>query len=327
VKILIADDDVTSRLILTGVLRKHGHEVVATVDGTEAWEAMRRPDAPILAILDWMMPGLSGVEVCRLVRGLQSDQPPYLVILTSRGEKTDIVEGLEAGADDYLAKPFDPGELRARVDVGGRVIELQVRLREAYEAAAYEAQHDPLTGALNRRAFRDVLTRAVSEERHHHRGLAIGICDVDEFKKVNDAHGHQVGDEVLCGLVRIVTGALRASDVLSRVGGDEFVVVAEGLGAADAGALFERMRAAVAADPIATEAGNVRITISVGVASWRVDDTERLVFARADEALYRAKSDGRDRVRFTENRGPDPQGQDPSRQRPGAAAALEEPGD
>jgi diguanylate cyclase (GGDEF)-like protein len=302
-RILIADDDLTSRLVLAGVLGKHGHEVVATVDGTEAWEAMRRPDAPALAILDWMMPGLSGVEVCRLVRGLQSDQPPYLVILTSRGEKTDIVEGLEAGADDYLAKPFDPGELRARVDVGRRIIELQARLREAYEAVAHEALHDPLTGALNRRAFRDVLTRAVSEERQHHGGLALGICDVDGFKKVNDAHGHHVGDEVLRGLVRIVTDSLRAGDVLSRFGGDEFVVVAEGLGAADVGALFERMRAVVAADPIPTEAGNVRITISVGVASWREDDTERQLLARADEALYRAKSEGRDRVRLTEEPG------------------------
>jgi diguanylate cyclase (GGDEF)-like protein len=296
VRVLIADDDVTSRLILAGVLGKHGHEVVTTVDGTEAWEVMRQPDAPTLAILDWMMPGLSGVEVCRLVRGLQSDQPPYLIILTSRGEKTDIVEGLEAGADDYLAKPFDPGELRARVDVGRRMIELQARLLEAYEAVAREAMHDPLTGALNRRAFGDVLTRAVAEELRHHRGLAMGICDVDAFKKVNDAHGHPVGDEVLCGLVRILTSRIRGSDVLSRFGGDEFVLLAAGIDGADVAALFERMRAAVAAEPIATEAGDLPITISVGVASWREDDTERDLIARADAALYRAKSEGRDRV-------------------------------
>ena len=203
-KILIADDDLTSRLVLTGVLRKCGHEVVATVDGTEAWEAMRRADAPTLAILDWMMPGLAGPDVCRRVRSMQSDQPPYLILLTSRGDKADIVEGLEAGADDYLAKPFDPGELRARVDVGCRLLGLQARLLEARDALAYEATHDHLTGALNRRAFGDVLSRALSEERRHRDGLALGICDVDEFKKVNDVHGHQVGDEVLCGLVRLV---------------------------------------------------------------------------------------------------------------------------
>jgi DNA-binding response OmpR family regulator len=160
-RILIADDDLTSRLVLVGVLKKWGHEVVAAEDGTEAWEAMQRRDAPALAILDWMMPGLSGVEVCSRVRGLRSDQPPYLILLTARGEKADIIAGLEAGADDYLAKPFDPGELRARVDVGRRIIELQARLLEARDAVAHEATHDPLTGALNRRAFSDVLARAL----------------------------------------------------------------------------------------------------------------------------------------------------------------------
>ncbi len=295
-RILIADDDVTSRLVLIGVLRKHGHEVVATVDGTEAWEAMRQPDAPALAILDWMMPGLSGLEICRRIRDLNADQRPYLLILTSRGEKTDIVAGLEAGADDYLAKPFDPGELRARVDVGRRMIDLQVQLREAHEAVTHAAMHDPLTGVLNRRAFDDILTRAVSEQRRHHGGLALGICDVDEFKKINDAKGHQAGDEVLCGFVRVVAGTLRGHDVLSRYGGDEFVVLAERISEADAGGLFERVRVAVAADAIATRAGDVRVTISFGVAIWRDDDTEHQLLARADAAMYRAKNEGRDRV-------------------------------
>jgi two-component system, cell cycle response regulator len=296
VKILIADDDLTSRLVLTGVLKKCGHEVVATVDGTEAWEAMRRPDAPALAILDWMMPGLAGVEVCRRVRSLQSDQPPYIIILTSKGEKADIVAGLEAGADDYLAKPFDPGELRARVDVGRRMIKLQARLREAHDALAHEATHDPLTGTLNRRAFADVLSRALSEERRHHNGLALAICDVDEFKKVNDVHGHQVGDEVLCGLVRLVTSNLRGHDVLSRYGGDEFVVLAAHVGGADVGMLYERMRAAVAGNPIPTQAGDLSVTVSFGVSMWREGETEDELLAAADAALYRAKGAGRNRV-------------------------------
>ena len=295
-KILIADDDVTSRLVLAGVLTKWGHEVVATVDGTEAWEALRRPGAPTLAILDWMMPGLAGVEVCRRIRSLQSDQPPYLIVLTSRGEKADIVAGLEAGADDYLAKPFDPGELRARVDVGRRVVELQAKLLEARDALAHEAMHDPLTGALNRRAFGDVLSRALSGERRHHAGLALGICDIDEFKKVNDAHGHQVGDEVLCGLVRLVTGNLRGHDVLGRHGGDEFVVLAEHVGDADARMLYERIRAAVADSPIPTRAGDLSITVSFGVSAWREGETEDGLLAAADAALYRAKGAGRNRV-------------------------------
>src|SRR5450759_3473921 len=285
-RILVADDDLTSRLVLAGVLRKWGHEVVATVDGTEAWDALRGPDATAIAILDWMMPGLSGVEVCSRVRGLCSDQPPYLIILTSKGEKADVVAGVEAGADDYLAKPFDPGELRARVDVGRRMIELQARLREAHDALAHEATHDPLTGTLNRRAFADVLSRALSEERRHHNGLALAICDVDEFKKVNDVHGHQVGDEVLCGLVRLITSNLRGHDVLSRHGGDEFVVLAAHVWKAYVGMLYERMLAAVANNPIPTQAGDLSITVSFGESIWREGEKGDELLAAAGAAMY-----------------------------------------
>lgn len=296
-RILAADDDLTSRLVLAGMLKKWGHEVVATVDGTEAWDAMRQPGAPPLAILDWMMPGLSGLEVCRRVRGLAPDQPPYLILLTSKGEKADIVAGLEAGADDYLAKPFDPGELRARVDVGQRIIDLQARLLEARDALAHEASHDPLTGALNRRAFSDVMTRAIAAEGRHHDGLALGICDVDEFKAVNDTHGHQVGDEVLLGLVRLLSGSLRGHDVLGRHGGDEFVVLAGHVGEGDVGALFERMRAAVADHPLPTSCGDVPVTLSFGVSRWTDGQTEDGLLAAADAALYRAKAAGRNLVR------------------------------
>jgi diguanylate cyclase (GGDEF)-like protein len=278
------------------VLRKYGHEVVATVDGDEAWQAMQRPDAPRLAVLDWMMPGLAGVDVCRRVRALQSDQPPYIIILTSKGEKADIVAGLEAGADDYLAKPFDVGELRARVDVGRRMIELQAKLLEAHDALAHEAMHDPLTGALNRRAFADVLARELSRERRYHHGLALGICDVDQFKKVNDTHGHHVGDEVLCGLVRLLESNLRGHDVLGRFGGDEFVLLAEHAGVDDAVVPYERARATVADNPIPTRAGNVSITISFGVKIRRADESEEELLAAADTALYQAKNGGRNRV-------------------------------
>ena len=129
-QILIAEDDFASRNVLIAMLTKNGHEVVATSNGSEAWEAMQQPDAPRLAILDWIMPEINGVEVCHRVRALETDQPPYIIMLTIKGEKEDIVAGLEAGADDYLAKPYDPGELRARVDVGRRMLELQANLAE-----------------------------------------------------------------------------------------------------------------------------------------------------------------------------------------------------
>jgi two-component system cell cycle response regulator len=296
VRILIADDEATSRLVLAGVLRKFGHEVSVAEDGTAAWEAMRRPDAPALAVLDWMMPGLTGPEVCRLVRTLPSDEPPYLILLTSLAEKADVVAGLEAGADDYLAKPFDPGELRARVDVGRRFTELQKRLREARDALAEAAMHDPLTGALNRRALDETLARAISAERRHHAGLALGICDIDEFKKVNDAHGHQVGDQVLCELVARLSTGVRGHDVVSRFGGDEFVVLMEQLGQAGPQSAYERLRRSVADRPMPTTAGELPVTISIGVSIWRDDVTAVQLLAGADDALYLAKRAGRNRV-------------------------------
>ncbi|HEX7496953.1 MAG TPA: diguanylate cyclase [Candidatus Limnocylindrales bacterium] len=295
-RILIADDDVTSRLVLAGVLKKHGHEVVVTVDGAEAWDALGRPDAPRLAILDWVMPGLSGVDVCRRARTIESDQPPYIILLTSRGQKTDIVTGLEAGADDYLAKPFDPGELLARVDVGRRLIELQARLIEARDALSHEAMHDPLTGVLNRRAFGSVLSRELSRKRRNNNVLAVGICDIDHFKQINDTYLHQTGDEVLCGLVRIMQGNLRGHDVLGRRGGDEFVVLTEHAREDGAAILYERLRAAIADNPIQTGAGIMPITISFGVKIWADGETEEELLAAADAALYQAKSGGRNRV-------------------------------
>ena len=132
-RILIAEDDFTSRTVLVGVLMKAGHEVTATVNGAEAWQALQQPDAPALAILDWMMPELDGPEVVRRVRARPTDQPPYLIMLTTKGEKADIIAGLQAGANDYLAKPFNPGELRARVEVGRRMVELQATLAAKLE--------------------------------------------------------------------------------------------------------------------------------------------------------------------------------------------------
>lgn len=295
-KILIADDDVTSRVVLTGVLMKFGHEVVATVDGAQTWETMLRPDAPKLAILDLMMPGLSGLEVCRLIRSLPSDQPPYIIILTSKDEKANIVDGLEAGADDYLAKPFDAGELRARVDVGARLVELQAKLSETRAALAHEAMHDPLTGALNRRAFAEVVTRELSAERRQAHGLAVGICDIDKVKLINDTHGHPVGDEVLCGLVRLIEGNLRGHDVLGRHGGDEFVILTMGGSEDGVAETFERIRAVVADTPMLTSVGDVTITISIGAKVWRIGETEVELLAAADTALYLAKDAGRNRV-------------------------------
>ena len=164
--------------------------------------------------------------------------------------------------------------------------------------------HDPLTGALNRRAFAEILSGSLIEEQRHRLGLAVGICDIDEFKKVNDVHGHQVGDEVLSGLVRLLTSHLRGYDALCRLGGDEFAVLATHLGSADVRSLYERARAAVADTLIPTRAGDMTITVSVGVCVWRDGQSAEELLVEADAALYRAKSAGRNRTVVSTERGP-----------------------
>jgi two-component system, cell cycle response regulator len=295
-RILIADDDLTSRTVLAAVLRKVGYEVTQTADGAEAWEELQKPDAPRMAVLDWMMPVMDGLEVVRRVRALPTDQPPYIIMLTSKGEKADIIAGLDNGADDYLAKPFNTNELRARVGVGRRLVEMQSELRQARNALAHQATHDPLTGILNRRAVESSLARELAREQRHHNGLAVGICDIDHFKKVNDTYGHPVGDEVLCGVVRLLEDGLREYDCLARVGGEEFLVITPDVRAGGADELFGRLRETVEHHPIPTRAGQVSVTISIGVRIVQEDDTLDALLAAADTALYRAKNTGRNRV-------------------------------
>jgi diguanylate cyclase (GGDEF)-like protein len=295
-RILIAEDDFTSRAVLAGVLKKSGHDVVETVNGAAAWDALRQPDAPRLVILDWMMPEMDGLEVVRLVRALQTDQPPYIIMLTARGEKADIITGLDAGPNDYLAKPFDPGEFHARVEVGRRMVELQAELLAAKNALAHEAMHDPLTGVQNRRAIFDALRKELIRTEREKLNLSIGLCDIDHFKQVNDRYGHQVGDEVLCAFVRTIQDRLRGYDLVGRYGGEEFLVVApDSTGLADEG-IYERLRAEIAGLRMATRAGEVCITVSIGVAGAGDGTTVDTMVEAADTALYRAKEAGRNRV-------------------------------
>jgi diguanylate cyclase (GGDEF)-like protein len=296
-RILIADDDRTSRAALAAVLRKMGHEVVETADGPEALNQMSRPDAPLLAVLDWMMPGMDGIELVRKIRDMRSALPPYLILLTSRRATSDIITGLDAGANDYLSKPFNPGELSARVRVGSRMIELQSQLIKTQNALEHEATHDYLTGILNRRAIEGELSRELSRHRRDGMGLVVAICDIDHFKQINDNYGHAVGDEVLCGVVRLMQSCLRDYDRIGRTGGEEFLVISPGIQDVDARGLFERLRMKTEATPIKTGAGEIRITLSIGVKiADNGDDTIEKLTQAADTALYMAKEKGRNRL-------------------------------
>jgi two-component system cell cycle response regulator len=295
-RILIAEDDFTSRTMLAGVLKKKGYDVVVTVDGAEAWDALRKPDAPALAVLDWMMPEMDGVEVVRRVRALQAERPPYIILLTAKGEKADIISGLGVGANDYLAKPFDPGELHARIEVGRRMVEMQAAVSDSRDALAHQATHDPLTGMLNRRAILERLREEFARVRRHGDFLAVGICDVDHFKRVNDTHGHQTGDEVLCELTRILRKSIREYDSVGRIGGEEFLVIFPMKAGMNCTTIFGRLCAKVAESGFTTRSGVLSVTVSIGVACVAIKSTADELLAAADAALYIAKNEGRNRV-------------------------------
>jgi len=299
-QILVAEDDPTSRRILQAVLRKLGHEVQAAENGEEAWALLQRPDAARLAILDWMMPGLDGIDVCRRLRAHGREDHVYVILLTSRSEKQDIVEGLGAGAKDYITKPFDADELRARVATGCRVIELQAalearvrELQQAMEQIEQLARTDPLTGLANRRHFDELFAR--ERERATRLGSPISAIavDLDHFKRVNDQYGHAAGDQVLEAVANCFRHHLRPYDVIARFGGEEFVILVPGATLEQACQIAERLRSAIRGIRIE---GIPRVTSSFGVAGFETGESAESFLARADEALYRAKHGGRDRV-------------------------------
>ncbi len=290
-RVLIAEDDFTSRTVLVAVIKKGGHEVLETVNGVEAWDELQKADAPKLVILDWMMPEMDGLKVVRMVRTFQSPQPPYIIILTSKGEKADIVAALDAGADDYLAKPFDATELQARMRVGQRMVELQ-------EALVHQSTHDPLTGTLNRRGILHALEIEIARAKRSSTRLCVGMCDIDHFKQVNDTHGHLIGDDVLCGVAQRIQDDLREYDLIGRFGGEEFIVVIPGCTDSPKECPYLRICTAVAESPMATKGCDIPVSVSIGVASASGDSTADTMLAAADAALYRAKDAGRNRVVF-----------------------------
>ena len=296
-KVLIAEDDLTSRTLLKTVLTSWGFEVVAVADGEDAWKLLSGDQSPQLAILDWMMPGLDGLEVCRRVRALDSPHPPYLILLTARGGKQDVVTGLEGGASDYLGKPFDRDELRARLLVGQRFAELNEKLHQTQRTLEKQAQTDVLTGIKNRRAILERLEEELARAERQGTPLSIGLLDVDHFKHTNDKFGHAAGDFVLRWLVKQVTTAMRPYDGFGRFGGEEFLVIIPGADPERTRDVLERVRLAVAGSPAETEGQPIEVTVSIGGATSWGGSVDELIRA-ADDALYEAKAKGRNRVQM-----------------------------
>ncbi|MEO8484471.1 MAG: diguanylate cyclase [Acidobacteriota bacterium] len=295
-KILVADDDRVSRRLLENTLTRLKHEVISVGDGPSALASLLGPDGPRLAILDWMMPGADGIEVCRQARA-KTERYVYIILLTARDRREDLVTAFDAEIDDFLTKPLDIVELRARLRSGERVLGLQERLLATQEALRREATHDRLTGIWNRGMILDELGKAVERARREHTPMAVLMADIDRFKDVNDRHGHSAGDQVLQAVTTRMRGALRRYDDIGRYGGEEFLIVVQGCDAALAHQLAERMRTAVAEQPVVIGDGALSASVSVGVAWTNAAPAspDDLVNA-ADAALYRAKRAGRNRV-------------------------------
>ena len=296
-RVLVVDDDSLSRRILTQVLASAGYEVESAVDGQDALGKIRshRPD---VVVTDWQMPRMDGLTLCRILKGTEETRFTHVLMLSTRGETEAKVTGLETGADDYLVKPVEPIELKARVRVGLRLQRALFDLAAKNEILEKLALTDPLTGLANRRAFQEALEAEVARVGRHGRPASLLFLDLDHFKAVNDSHGHAVGDEVLAGFSRVLRRGCRKGDLAARFGGEEFSILLPTTGRFPASLVAERIRKATEALPLG-RMHPVQVTVSIGVAS-----TEELpepreaaeLLRRADAALYRAKTEGRNRV-------------------------------
>jgi diguanylate cyclase (GGDEF)-like protein len=297
-RILIAEDDPSFRRLLEEKLAMWGYDVVVADNGDAALQILQSEDPPRLAMLDWMMPGMDGVEVCRVVRGKTNNSYTYIILLTSQQRDEDLVAGMEAGADDYITKPFKHNELRLRLRAGRRIIELQNELLAARDTFRTKASHDSLTGLWNHEEILRTLAQELS--RAEREGTCVGVimADIDFFKKINDTHGHLTGDAVLRLTAGKMYSLMRSYDFIGRYGGEEFLVILPDCCLECAAAFAERLRLCVSSDSIDTPEGMIPVTISLGVAASSKDrkrDADFLVKS-ADEALYRAKGNGRNRV-------------------------------
>ena len=299
-RVLIADDSMISRRLLQAALQQWEYQVVVACDGTEAWEELQKENPPKMAILDWMMPGLSGPDVCRRVREKASEHYTYILLVTSRSHREDLIEGMEAGADDYITKPFDQNELKVRLGPGRRIVELQDALFRAQTALREQATTDGLTKIWNRRTILEILDHELSRSRRESRPVAVVVGDLDRFKSVNDTYGHIAGDKVLIEVSRRLKNSCRSYDSIGRYGGEEFLLILPGCDSEAAECQAERIRIELERQPIDVDGHSLSVTCSFGVTTVPGDRAMGAEDAirSADAALYRAKDAGRNCVVF-----------------------------
>jgi diguanylate cyclase (GGDEF)-like protein len=305
-RILIAEADPFAVLSLQRTIEAMGHDIVATSDGAEAWEHLRRDEIP-LVISDWMMPGMDGLELCRRIRARGNRSYVYLILLTGRQQRDGRIAALEAGVDDFLVKPLDRTELQARISVAQRLLSMQEELRrrsDDLEAihAELESQNarlaeiaisDGLTALRNRYYFREVMEKSFSFAVRQGLPLSLVMLDVDRFKSYNDTYGHMAGDTALIEVACTLREQSRDHDQVARYGGEEFVLLLPATDADESEAFCERLRAAVEHRPWPLRP----ITASVGVSTTAPCTLSAAqLLEEADRALYHSKERGRNAV-------------------------------
>lgn len=304
--ILVVDDDIVSRKVVEKFLVKANFEVASAANGREAFAQFKERFFPIV-LTDWMMPEIDGPELCRLIRAENTAGYVFIILITARDSKTDIVSGLESGADDYLTKPIHPAELVARINTGIRILKLEQSLKDANQEIRLLSITDPLTGCFNRGYLNEYLQKEINRCQRYSHNLSIVLSDIDHFKQVNDTYGHQVGDEVLKSFAASLMRQIRKDvDWVVRYGGEEFLIILPETDVMGAQTLAERLRKTIRSNTIACGDYELTITASFGAtcASFRqlkdlAVSMEQLINV-ADEQLYRAKGDGRDRVHVME---------------------------
>jgi len=299
-RILVAEDDPVSLRLLQTCLVEWGYEVTSVTDGQKALEVLQNPEAPRLAIIDWIMPGKEGVEICREVRNRGKKPYIYILMLTAKVRKQDIVEGLESGADDYLIKPYNPYELRARLRAGRRILDLQEQLVSAYRLIEAQMTVDPLTGVWSCNVILDILKRQLALSSQSDSPMSLVVANIDHFRDINATFGPLAGDTVLREVARRFRAALRPPDSIGRSVADEFAMVLPGCDAPTAATLAEKFRARVDRRAVDTSEGVVPVTASLGV---MVTPSEKALdldtaWGLATAAVARAKAKGRNRVEF-----------------------------
>ena len=305
-KILVVEDDLVSRRLLQKTLGEWGYDIIPAENGQEAWDVFTKGDIKFV-IADWLMPVMDGVTLCRKIRSSEGAGYVYFILLTGKDTKEDLIEGLDAGADDYVAKPFNREELKVRVEVGLRILRLEKELNDKNEKLKQFnvmleelSKIDALSEIGNRRGFYASVQKAHQRAIRYSHTYSLIMCDIDHFKSFNDTYGHLKGDRILKMIARTIKNSIRMSDEVFRYGGEEFIIVLDGQGVEGSVKFAEKVRKSIEGLKIEhTGRSEGIVTISCGVECFKETDKDKEwddLLNRADKALYRAKQSGRNRV-------------------------------